>query len=99
MGSTSWETAGSEARSKHSETLRRRLWASSMLLKKVVCSATPLMPKVLFTLPTAAISTPQTVYLHALYLDGHMKNRYLPLDAHSPPLQSHHKQFICMHYT
>lgn len=53
-GITCCDVWGREARSKHSDTVRRKRLASSMLLKKMVCSATPSMPKVLFTLPTAA---------------------------------------------
>ena len=45
---------GRAARSKHSETWRRSLLASVIDLKKKVFSCTPLMPKVLLTLPTPA---------------------------------------------
>ena len=58
---TCWEECGRAARSKHSDTWRRSLLASSMLLKKMVCSPTPSMPNVLLMEPTAAQVTCRNV--------------------------------------
>jgi hypothetical protein len=56
---------GRAARSKHSETWRRRRAASSMDLKKKACSATPWRPNVLLTHPTASTRTSYGTLKHA----------------------------------